>query len=224
MKVATKFNPSYTVAYCSLESGESVLVERGAMAWMSDGLQVSGDLGGGVLKAVVRSAVGKESFLWARYTAEITGAWVAITPRFPGDICAIEIDGNGPSVRSETGSTLATSGLEMSVRTGSASTLLLKEGATLIESSGTGTLVLASYGAIEEFTLAESQPLYVDTGHLVAWDSTVDLRASTLQGVMNSALSGEGIVGQLTGPGRVWLQTRAESQLVSWLFPDRAQG
>lgn len=223
VKVSTKFNPSYTIAYCSLAAGEAVFVERGAMAWMSDGLQVSGDLGGSLMKAVVRSAVGRESFLWARYTAEISGAWVAVSPKFPGDICAVELNPGCP-LRSETGSLLAASStVDMSVKVGSATSVLMREGASLIETQGEGTVVLGSYGAIETFELNEGQPLYVDTGHLVAWDSSVAMRPSTLQGVMNSALSGEGIVAELTGPGRVWLQTRAEQQLSSWLFPERGQ-
>ena len=39
-------------------------------------------------------------------------------------------------------------------------------------------------------------------------------------GFLKSTLpSGEGLVAEFQGPGRVWLQTRSQDSLLSWLIP-----
>lgn len=65
--------------------------------------------------------------------------------------------------------------------------------------------------------------MIVDTGHLVAWDHTVDIEVGALGSAAAAAASGEGLVARVTGPGRVWVQTRKEQQVGSWLSPERRQ-
>lgn len=224
MRVKTKHGPAYTVAYCVLEHREKVRVERGAMAWMSAGLDVSADTGGGVVSAALRAKLGKEGFFWATYTAEMAGAWVAVAPRAPGDIAVIEL-GAGQKVRSEQGALLAVSGsCTTSVRYSGLGAVLLREGVVVVETTGPGQAVIGSYGAIEPWELKGNEQLIVDTGHLVAWDEGVDVKATTIGGMKATALSGEGLVATVTGPGRVWLQTRAEVAFREWLFPDKSTG
>jgi len=106
---------------------------------------------------------------------------------------------------------------------GNFQTFALKEGLTIIKAEGQGNLLVGSYGGIEPFDLQHNQELVVDAGHLVAWSSSVNLQIGPLSGVVSSALTQEFIVGKLTGPGRVYIQTRAEQQLRSWIQPRRRQ-
>jgi uncharacterized protein (TIGR00266 family) len=225
MRVEIKHGPSYAIAYCVLDEYETVRVEQDAMAWMSDGLKVSADIGGGgVVKAALRSRVGKEGFIWATYTAKIAQSWVAVAPPAPGDITAIDLRPDGPSIRSETGAILAMNAeLNAKVSYGGIGNAILKEGIALVETSGSGTLLLGSYGAIEKLSLDEGQRMTVDSGHLVAWEDTINIRTGTLQGAAKSVLTGEGFVAAVSGHGNIWLQTRAERALESWLFPEKKQ-
>lgn len=217
--------PSYSMAYCYLSAGESVLVERGGMAAMSSGLEVSAGIGsGGVAKAAMRRAFGGESFFMGRYRAVIHGAWVAVAPPYPGDIAVVDLTGNDDGMRLETGSLLAAADtVEVNVRYAGLGVVALREGATMLHVGGHGKVLVGSYGGIQQFTLREGEQVIVDTGHLVGFADTVQLRVGPLSGVAVSAITGEGLVAQLSGPGLVLIQTRAEQGMRDWLSPDRAQ-
>lgn len=221
MDVRLTCSPSYTMAYCFLEAGESVLAEYGAMAAMSAGISVAAGFGGGgVIKAAIRNQFGGESFIMARYTGDFHGAWVALSPRFPGDVTTYELDDNGLLVQS--GSLLAIAEtVSVDVKWAGVRSIVLREGATLLRMTGHGTVLLASYGGFQRFDLGDGEQMIVDSGHLVAFGGSIAHEIGPLGGVATSMLTGEGIVAKLTGPGPVFVQTRAETALESWLMPDR---
>jgi uncharacterized protein (TIGR00266 family) len=224
MKVDIQCAPAYALAYCYLEADEYLKAEPGAMTAMSGGIQVQATAGpGGVTKGLMRKAFANESFFMTRYTSRVHGGWVALSPRYPGDIAVIDIHPDRPLL-AEQGSFLAVSqGLEVDVRLGNLGTIAMREGATLQKIHGEGTALLCSYGGIQRFGLAGGQQIVVDTGHLVAFTQGMGFTVGPLSGLVTAKLSGEGLVAQLTGPGEVYIQTRAEDQLQSWLMPKRLQ-
>ena len=79
---------------------------------------------------------------------------------------------------------------------------------------GRGELFIHSGGTIVPFDLKPGERLRVDTGCLVAFDSTVDYDIARVGGIKTSLFGGEGLFfASLTGPGRVWLQTLPFSRL-----------
>lgn len=224
MDVQIRCQPSYAIAYCSLEAGEAVLAEASSMAAMSGGIRPTGGVGpGGIVKATLRRALGGESFFMGRYEAQIQGAWVAIAPRYPGDIAVVDVSDVG-GVLVESGALLACStSVHLDVKYAGLRNMVLREGATLLWAHGEGLVLLASYGAIERLDLGEGETVVIDTGHMVAFSESVKMRVGPLGGVAASVIIGEGLVGEMRGPGSVWIQTRAEQALSDWLFPDRAQ-
>jgi uncharacterized protein (TIGR00266 family) len=215
MRVEFACQPAHTLAYCFLAYGESVEVEHGAMAMMSDGISVSMGVGGSLGAAVRRKVLGGERALTARYTAQTQGAWVAVAPRLPGDMSAIEVrDG----VVCDRGSIVAwDSSVEVDVQYAGARAIVLREGAVLLHLAGSGTAVLGTYGGLQMFELQPQQEMVVDTGHLLAWDSGVSIKLGMVGGAATAALSGEGIVARMIGPGRVWCQTRSMPALEEWV-------
>lgn len=222
MDVRLSCQPSYTLAYCFLEAGESVWSERGAMAALSAGITVGSGFGrGGVSKALLRKEAGGESLFMTKFTADVHGAWVALAPKYPGDIqtCVIK---QGEDLLIQTGSMLGHSdGLAIDVKWAGVRNVVLREGATVLRVHGDGEVLLASYGGLQRFELAEEEEMIVDTGHLVAYGIGVSIKLGMLGGARVAAMSGEGIVARLAGPGPVFIQTRAEQGLVSWLAPGR---
>jgi uncharacterized protein (AIM24 family) len=59
----------------------------------------------------------------------------------------------------------------------------------------------------------------VDTGHLVAIDEGIGFTVRAVGGLKSTLFSGEGLVVDLTGPGRVLLQTRSTDAFLTWLMP-----
>ena len=223
MRIDITSRPAYALAYVHLDVDESVHAEPGALVAMSHGIEVAARATGGVGRSVMRQLFVQEHFFQARYTAHLHGAWIALAPARPGDVTEVDIHGDD-DVLIESGSFLAHSaGVNVTARAGSLQTVVLREGATVIRASGAGALLVSSYGAIERFELGPGEEIIVDTGHLVCWSASMGLRVGPLSGIISAALTRDGIVGQLTGPGVVYVQTRAEQQLRSWVLPKRYQ-
>ncbi len=96
------------------------------------------------------------------------------------------------------------------------------EGLVLLKASGTGDIFFNSYGAILEVDVTDQY--YVDTGYVVAFESTLDYRVTTLPGLRAGGagmksffFGGEGLVCQFSGQGKLWIQTRQVPSLLSWV-------
>jgi uncharacterized protein (TIGR00266 family) len=115
------------------------------------------------------------------------------------------------------GAYLASAGdIDLKMRFGGLRALLAKEGAFFIEASGTGDLWVTSYGAVDEVHCNGSY--IVDNGHIVGFDSSLDFKIkSPGGGAMGFFASGEGLVCEFTGQGRILIQSRNLGALVEWL-------
>lgn len=222
MHVSIRSRPAYAIAYLVLDAGEQVFVERGAMAAMSSGVHVSAGLASSSLaKAALRHAVGGESLVFARYEAEFQGAWVGVTPRYPGDVELVRISPDA-GFFVQTGSVLAhNTGVDTSITSGGLRSMLIQEGVVFIHARGDGDLLLSAYGGIDVVDVQPGESVIIDTGHLVAMSDSMRFKVGPLGSLTASALTGEGLVAKIEGPGKVLLQTRAEQALRSWLFPTR---
>lgn len=222
MQIDVSSRPAYSVAYVRLNAGETVVAESGALVTMSAGVEVAASLSGGLVQSVARRLVANESLIMARYRATMQGAWVALAPRFPGDLVPVDLVPSNP-LYVQSGSLLAHGEhVEVGASVGNLQTVAMREGVTVLAAVGTGPLVIASYGGLERFDLNNGEQIVVDSGHLAAWSANMRMSIGPLSGVVSSVLTGEGIVAQFTGPGTVFVQTRSEQQMRSWLLPDRA--
>lgn len=218
MQIEVQYRPSYSLAVVTLAPGESIRAEAGAMVSMSRGLQMETRMAGGLLSSLKRSILGRESFFVNTYRAPDDGGEITLAPALPGDIIVREMRGETLLVQS--GSYMASSeGIEIDTKWGGAKTFFASEGLFLLKASGTGTLILSSYGAIHEKELGQGETYTVDTGHLVAFSEGVGFKVRAIGGIKSTLLSGEGLVVDLTGPGWVYMQTRSEDAFLAWLLP-----
>ncbi|MGD2048411.1 MAG: TIGR00266 family protein [Chloroflexota bacterium] len=218
MKVDVQYRPSFALAVVTLEAKESIQVESGAMVGMSPDLEMETEARGGFLKSLTRSMFGGESFFLNTYTASSHGDSVALAPPLPGDISVIEMRDETLMVQS--GSYLASSeGIEVNTKWSGAKTFFGSEGLIMLRISGTGTLIVSSYGAIHPMELEAGQSYVVDTGHLVTFEEHLDFRVKKVSGWKSTLFSGEGLVVELTGPGQLTLQSRSQDSFLSWLIP-----
>jgi len=110
-------------------------------------------------------------------------------------------------------------GVSTDTKWGGAKTFFGGEGLIMLRCSGNGTLILSSYGAIHELDLKAGQTHTVDTGHLVAFDERLGFKVRAIGGLKTTFLGGEGLVVDLTGPGKVLMQTRSVGAFLNWLLP-----
>lgn len=217
MKSEILYGPSYSLAVVGLGQGETVQAESGAMVSMSEGIAMETSTRGGLLKGMKRAVLGGESLFINTFTAE-RDAEITLAPAFPGDVRPMRLENETLFVQS--GSYMASSGeIDIDTKWGGAKTFFSGEGFFLLKLTGTGDLLVSSYGAIHEISLAPGQKAIVDTGHVVAFGENVGYEVHKVSGWKQTILSGEGLVVHLTGPGRALLQTRSAHALAGWLAP-----
>ena len=218
MKVDVRYRPAYALAMVTLEKNESIQVEGGAMVGMSADMEMETEARCGLLKSLSRAMFGGESFFLNTYTGVADGDSVALAPPLPGDISVVEM--NGETLMVQSGSYLASSeGIQVDTKWSGAKTFFGSEGLIMLKVSGTGTLIVSSYGAIHPITLAPGQKYVVDTGHLVTFEEHLKFDIKKVAGWKSTLFSGEGLVVELTGPGDLTLQSRSQDSFLSWLIP-----
>ncbi|MBQ7085293.1 MAG: AIM24 family protein, partial [Anaerotignum sp.] len=94
------------------------------------------------------------------------------------------------------------------------------EGFILQEISGSGIAFLEIDGDLVERELAPGEVLKVDTGNVVAFDSSMSYEIEMVKGAKNIIFGGEGLfLTKLTGPGKVVLQTQSIAEFALRIAP-----
>lgn len=208
MKTEILHGPGNSAARVTLDPRETLTTEGGAMIAMSAGLAVQTTTrqrgGGGLLKAAKRLLTG-ESFFLNHYTAGDVGGELFLAATLPGDMLKLAL--NGESVIVQAGSFVACSeGVLMDMSWQGFKSFLSGESVFWLRLSGSGSLILSSYGAI--YPIQVSGEHIVDTGHIVAFDETLSFSLSKAgKSWIASMLGGEGIVCKFQGQGVVWCQS-----------------
>jgi len=217
MEFDISHRPSYAQLTLDLDAGESVRAEAGAMVSHSRGIDVESRAEGGLLKSLSRSVFGGESFFMNTFTASEPGT-LQLAPALSGDVSHHDLADERLYVQS---SSFLAAGPDVSVDTefGGAKTFFGGEGLFLLRMAGTGPAFLSSYGAIDELTVEPGEGRVVDTGHIVAFEEGLDFDVRRVGGLRSTLFSGEGLVCEFSGEGRVWTQTRSPDAFLSWLIP-----
>ncbi len=219
--------PSFAMLRVDLAPGQTLVAEAGAMVARSQNVTMAVKLNASpsagffaTLKALViafiRKFIGGETFIVNHFSASAPGrVWLA--PSLSGHVAHRRM--NGEKLVLSTGAYLAHVGnLDIQMKFGGLSGILAKEGAFWLEVSGVGDLWFTSYGGIEAVDV--TSPFMVDNGHIVGYEGnlTMNIRRPG-GGMMGLVASGEGLVCEFTGQGRVYLQSRNLGSLVNWLSP-----
>jgi len=209
--------PSYAQLTLSLDAGESVRAEGGAMVSYTGDIDVETQAEGGLLKSLSRSVFGGESFFMNTFTAN-GASELSLAPALSGDVQYHRLDDETLFVQS-TSFIASDPSIEVDTKFGGGKTFFGGEGLFLLKLSGTGPAFVSSYGAIDEHHVAPGETRIVDTGHVVAFEETLDFEVRRVGGLKSTLFSGEGLVCEFSGEGTVWTQTRSPDAFLSWLIP-----
>ncbi len=217
METQVKYSPSFAMAAVTLAPNEVVKAEAGAMVSMQN-VDIETSTQGGIMKGLRRSVLGGESFFMNTFTAGPQGGEVSFAPDLPGDVVVWDL--SGQTVYLQSGSYLASAlTVEVDSSWGGAKTFFSSEGLFILKCSGTGQLILSSYGAMDSRQLQAGETFTIDSGHVVGWSEGITYTTRKVGNWKSTFLSGEGLVADLTGPGTVYLQTRSADAFLGWLIP-----
>ncbi len=202
--------PAASAAKLTLQSGETVTCEVGAMIAMSSGFTVettSKNKGGsgGLVKGLKRMFAGENLFL-NHFTATQANQDLIIGPRLLGDVIHYPMTGGTLVVQGSSWLASAT-GIDIDATwQGIGKALFSGEGMFWVKCSGTGDLFLNSFGAI--YPVDVTGEYVVDTGHIVAFEDTLEFRiGKASQSLVGSFLGGEGLVCKFSGQGKLYCQS-----------------
>lgn len=194
----------------TLNRGESMYTQSGGMVWQTEGISMSTNTKGGLMKGIGRMFAGESMFM-ATYAANVDGAKIAFGSTVPGDIIPINLTGNPGIIAQKRAFLCAQDGVNVNITLTKkfSSGLFGGEGFILEDISGDGYAFLEVDGDQVVKELAAGEVIKVDTGNVVAFDKTVHYEVETVKGLSNIFFGGEGLfITKLTGPGRVVLQTQ----------------
>jgi uncharacterized protein (TIGR00266 family) len=213
MEIQIRSRPAFANLLVRMTQGDRIVAESDAMASMSSSITLSTRWNGGFFAAVMRRIFGGESLFLNEFTTATRGDLVLTQP-LPGDIECIELKGN--TLYLQPGAFLACDpSVQLGLGYAGLRSFIGREGLFRLKVSGTGRLWFGGYGGI--ITKDVEGEYVVDSGHLVAYEPSLQLRVGMAAGFFSSIFSGEGLVMRMRGPGRIYLQTRSIEGLASWV-------
>lgn len=203
------------VAIITLDKGESIVTERGAMSWMSESMQMKTNAGKGVFGRMFSG----ESIFQNIFTASKDGDFIAISSSFPGQILAFDVSERGLIVQKRAFLAREESvDMKIFFQKKLGAGFFGGEGFIMQQFKGNGYVFLEIDGSLCEYNLKPGESLILDTGYLAAMEESVKMDIVTVKGASNVLFGGEGLFNtKVTGPGKVWVQSMPISKLAGIL-------
>lgn len=209
-----------------LDPQETVIAEAGSMMMMSSGIKMETIFGDGreqqgffgkLLSAGKRVLTGESLFMTAYTNLGQGKQHVHFAAPYPGKIIPLDLTTYGNKIICQKDAFLCAAkgvavGIEFQKRLGTG--LFGGEGFIMQKLEGDGMAFVHSCGTIIERDLQPGEVLRVDTGCIVGFTQNVDYDIQFVGGIKNTLFGGEGVFfAQLTGPGKVWIQSLPFSRL-----------
>ena len=213
------------IAEIHLQTHETVKIERGSMAYMSN-VSIEGKMNsnkkglGGVLGAIGRSLTSGESMFITEATGTSSNAFLGIAPAIPGKITCLKVQPNQHYYLNN-GVFLACDGsVSYEMKSQSVGKALFggSGGFFVMHTFGQGDVMVSAFGDILEIDVDEDHPITIDNEHVVAWDDSLNYEIKVASGTFGFT-TGEGLVNIFHGNGKVYIQTRNIHNLANALIP-----
>jgi uncharacterized protein (TIGR00266 family) len=216
-----------------LDPGESAVAEAGSMMYMTPGIQMETVFGdgsqqqrSGVMGALLgagKRLITGESLFMTVFTNQGSGKQqVSFAAPYPGKILAMDLKQLGGQLICQKDSFLCAArgvaiGIAFQRKIGVG--LFGGEGFIMQRLEGDGLCFVHAGGTVHPVDLQAGQTLRVDTGCLVALQPSVAYDIQFVGKIKTALFGGEGLFfAQLTGPGRVWLQSLPFSRMADRIY------
>jgi len=211
----------------SISPGESVISETGELSWKTPNVNMTtktGQAGAKGFLGRVKQVAGGGSLFMTNYEVGEGQGTLAFAAKLPGQMFPIDVtpEPGGGYLAARHAFVCGTSDIELSI--GFQGKLGVGvfggEGFILQRIAGTGKTWVALSGEIVTYDLQPGQVIQVHPGHIGLLQDTVQFSLTTVPGLKNKFFGGDGIfLVQLSGPGRVWLQSMTLDRLAHAISP-----
>lgn len=231
MKYKIDTEGSFPLVYVDLNRDEEIQMERGAMVYHNGKIDLQGKMNsggskgiGGIIKAVGRSMVSGESMFISTARGLEDGAMVALAPSNIGRVKEIEV-GNTQWRLNDGAFVASDSGVNYKmVRQSVGKAIFAGTGGLFVmETNGEGTMLVSGNGDLIEIELDGSTNYQIDNFHVVAWEASLSYNIKVASGMFGFK-SGEGLVNEFNGSGKVIIQTRNIQSFAQRISPFISKG
>ena len=194
------------------QPGEQMIVESQAMVARDGGVEMKTQMQGGLMAAAKRKVLGGESLFQNTFTATAPGQSLWLAPNAEGDVVALDMNGTYEVMLNSGAFLGSVPSVTLDTKWGGAKGFFSGTGFFLLKCAGHGPLFFASYGGIHAVDVGP-QGYICDTSHVVGFTSGLNYTVTKVGGLKSLFLSGEGLVCNFQGQGRLW-DVYAERKLV----------
>jgi len=214
-------SPDFALLQLTLDAGDKVVAESGAMVAQDGQISVETNMRGGLLGAAKRKLLGGESLFQNTFTANAGSQRLYLASPAEGDLRAQKLEA-GEEFFLTSGAYVAHIGdeLEIDTKFGGVKGFFSGVGFFMLRIVGPGTVFYGSYGALHPVEVG-AEGYTVDTGHIVGFTQGLNYKVRAFNGFKGLFFSGEGLIAEFDGQGTVYSQTRNASSLVSFVHPFR---
>ena len=226
MPVFTVTGDNDPFLHVSLRHGESISCESDAMVMMESNLDLTGRMQGGILGALARRLANGESFFQQHIKATRGDGDCLLAPTLPGAIEVLDVGAVQYKI-ADGAYMAATDGVEVTAQLQNIGAALFgSTGGFLIgQTSGSGQVAVTGFGTLFTLDVTPNNPITIDNGHVVAWDSRLNHQISLstsqdrglLGNIVNSMTSSEGVVLKFSGSGKVIICSRNAGSFTAWV-------
>jgi uncharacterized protein (TIGR00266 family) len=221
MRYELKDKPDFTMVKVTFDApGEKMVVESAAMVARSSAMTMETNMRGGMLAAAKRKLLGGESLFQNTFTATAPGETLYVAPAPEGDVEVLELDGRYPIMMSSGAYLASAPTITLDTQWGGAKGFFSGTGMFLLKADGTGPVFFSCYGGLHAIDVGPGGYI-VDTSHVVAFTGGLQYSVQRVGGIKSLFFSGEGLVCNFQGQGRLWISTRSPSSLASFVHPYR---
>jgi len=221
MKYELLQKPDFAVVKVTFEAaGEQMVAEAGAMVAKHQAVAIETQMRGGVLAAAKRKLLGAESFFQNTFTASRAGDELWLAPGPDGDVQVVECQVQVPMFLASSAFLASAPSVEIDTQWGGARGFFSGAGLFLLKATGSGPLFFSAYGGIHAIDVGPAGYIS-DTSHIVGFSAGLDYKVRSVGGLKSLFLSGEGLIAEFHGSGRLYVSTRNPGALASFLHPFR---
>ena len=229
--------PTFTITgnedpflHVSLRKGESISCESDAMVMMESNLDLQSRMQGGFLSALARRLANGESFFQQHITATRGDGDCLLAPMMNGGIEVLDV-GDVQYKISDGAYMAATADVAVTAQMQQLGAAMFAStgGFFIGQTSGKGQVAVCGFGTLFTLDVTPDNPITVDNGHVVAWDSSLSYKISLTTGqdrgllgnIVNSITSGEDVVLKFSGRGKVVICSRHLKRFAGWVASQR---
>jgi len=210
-------NPMGLIEF-TMNKGDKVTAEAAAMVFMRGEIETKTRMRkGGFLKSLKAAALGGESFFVNEFIAHQDSCKLGLTGNVLGDIEVIQVN---EEYIIQSGAFVASTGdLTLDTKWQGFTKGIFGSNLFMLKTVGSGDMFVNAWGGILSTVLKDGEKMILDNYQLVAMSSTAEYKVTRHGGMKTTLFGGEALVIQITGPGKVYMQTKNVMEFVRAILP-----